>query len=226
MNIRQQRFAEFVASGMAAGPAYIKAGFRVSPNVAKANASRLLLTNADLKAKVAQLRAPQTAECLMTLDAKRRILAEIVRTPIGQLGPESPLCAEYVRLKVSGGARRKVKRGQSPGGNEVDDTEVWQIRVKGYDKLRAIELDSKLAGHFAPAEVVVESGPTQLESIRERAAQVVSALNRSAELRRNRVPIDLGSRDSTENNGNPANDNAHQVQQPVGLSRWGAQQAP
>jgi len=224
LNTRQARFAELVASGMAAGPAYIKAGFAVSSEVAKVNASRLL-TFANVKARIAELRKPQTEECLLTLDAKRRILAEIVRTPIGQLGPESPLCAEYVRLKVSGGARGKLKRGRSPGGNEVDDPEVWQIRVKGYDKLRALELDSKLAGHFAPDQVVVETGPETLLDIRERAAHVVSALNLSAQLRHRSDPATDGN-GHTNGNGR-SNANGHQPQ-PAGLNRWAwrAEQAP
>lgn len=45
-------------------------------------------------------------------------------------------------------------------------------------KIRAIELDSKLAGHFEPERVTVEAGPVTLESIRQRAIGVASALAR------------------------------------------------
>jgi hypothetical protein len=50
-------------------------------------------------------------------------------------------------------------------------------------RIRAVEIDAKLAGHFAPERVEVETGPRILDSIRERAATVASALDRNAYLR-------------------------------------------
>lgn len=50
-------------------------------------------------------------------------------------------------------------------------------------RLRAIELDAKLAGHFAPERIEVETGPKTLDAISERAASVASALDRNAYLR-------------------------------------------
>ena len=50
--------------------------------------------------------------------------------------------------------------------------------------MRAIEIDAKLAGDFAPDRVEVETGPKTLDSIRERAAAVASALDLNARLRR------------------------------------------
>lgn len=46
------------------------------------------------------------------------------------------------------------------------------------DRIRAMEVDAKLAGHFEPDRVEVEAGPKTLLSIKERAAQVSSALAR------------------------------------------------
>jgi len=226
LTIRQERFCEGIAVGMTGAQAYLKAGAKVSAEVAKVGACKWL-TRGNVQARIAELRKTQTKTALLTIQRKREILAEIVETPIGQLGPESPLCAEYVRLKVSGGARGKLKRGRAPSGNEVDGPEVWQIRLKGYDKLRAIELDSKLAGHFEPAAVVVESGPSVLDRIRERAERVVSALDRSAELRRRSESAQSKSTGSNgglndASNCNPHSDgNEHHPAQ-VGLSRWKA----
>lgn len=45
-------------------------------------------------------------------------------------------------------------------------------------KIRAIEVDAKLAGHFEPDRVEVETGPRTLESLEERARSVASVLNR------------------------------------------------
>jgi hypothetical protein len=47
---------------------------------------------------------------------------------------------------------------------------------KTQDRLRAMELDAKLAGDFAPDRVEVETGPNTLEAVRERAAKMASAL--------------------------------------------------
>jgi len=46
-------------------------------------------------------------------------------------------------------------------------------------RIRAIEVDSKLAGHFEPDRTEIDVGSQTLLSIKERAAQVVSALARS-----------------------------------------------
>jgi hypothetical protein len=44
-------------------------------------------------------------------------------------------------------------------------------------RIRAMELDAKLAGHFEPDRVEVETGPYTLESIRERAKTVASLMS-------------------------------------------------
>jgi phage terminase small subunit len=78
LNIRQQRFAEFVVSGMTATQAYIKAGYKVSEKVAGVNGCKLL-ENAKVKALIAKLRAPDTARAVLTKDEKREILADLIR---------------------------------------------------------------------------------------------------------------------------------------------------
>ena len=45
-------------------------------------------------------------------------------------------------------------------------------------RLRAIEIDAKLAGHFEPDRTEIDVGQRTLLSIKERAEQVVSALAR------------------------------------------------
>jgi phage terminase small subunit len=47
---------------------------------------------------------------------------------------------------------------------------------KMQDRLRAIEIDAKLAGHFEPDRTEIEVGPKTLLSIRDRAKQVSRAL--------------------------------------------------
>lgn len=60
---------------------------------------------------------------------------------------------------------------------------VTDPKTKQADRMRAIEIDAKLAGDFAPEQHVVETGPNTLESTRERAAAVASALDLNARLR-------------------------------------------
>lgn len=50
--------------------------------------------------------------------------------------------------------------------------------AKDTDKIRAMEVDAKLAGHFEPDRAEIEIGPKTLLSIKERAALVSSALAR------------------------------------------------
>jgi len=53
--------------------------------------------------------------------------------------------------------------------------------VKMQDRLRAIELDARLAGQFEPDRTEIEVGERSLQSIRERAKEVCSALVRRYE---------------------------------------------
>jgi phage terminase small subunit len=78
LNIRQQRFAEFVVSGMPATQAYIKAGYKTTEKAAGANSARLI-ENDKIKALIAKLRAPDTARAVLTKDEKREILADLIR---------------------------------------------------------------------------------------------------------------------------------------------------
>jgi phage terminase small subunit len=136
LTVRQQRFCELIVEGKGGTAAYMGAGWKGSREAAKVSASRLL-TSDNVKARIAELRKPQTAESLLTKDRKREILRDMVENPA----------------------------------------------TKPADMLRAIEIDAKLAGHFAPDKVEVDAGPKALDSIRERAAKVASALDLNARLR-------------------------------------------
>ena len=178
LSIRIERFCELVVSGENQTDAWINAGHKVSRAAARAAASRAL-TRGNVKTRIAELRAPQTAAALLTKDEKRRYLAELLRTPIGQITPDSVLCTEFVTIQVAGGNRGKLRRGNASSGNETEGVPVIQTRVKMADKLRAIELDSKLAGHFEPDRIEVEAGSKTLDVIAARAKKVGSILCKS-----------------------------------------------
>lgn len=130
LNVRQERFCEFIAAGESQTGAYIKAGFRVSKADARKHAARLM-TKDDIKARIAELRKPQTRRVLMTRDEKREKLRQIVES-------------ESIGIMA---------------------------------KLRALELDAKLAGDFAPEQHVVETSNKTLESIQERARRITSLMS-------------------------------------------------
>ena len=161
LNIRQERFAELVASGVPATTAYRQAGYTQDGRIAEAHASRLV-DNGGVKSRISELRKPDTRKSVLTLADKREFCREVVK----------------------------------------------KADAKMSDRLRALEIDAKLAGHFAPEKVEVEDGPNRLQSIRERAAEVARAMDRNARLR---------SSPTAPPNGN-GNGNGHHDHNP--LSRW------
>lgn len=175
LTVRQEEFAQQVASGEILAKAYAKAGYSSKGNGAHANASRLM-GNDSVAARIAEIRALATklgdAVAALTIAEKLEFLAKVVRANPEDVGPDSPLCQEFVRDEVAGGARGTLKRGKAPRGNESVEPVVIRTKVKLMDKLRAIELHSKLAGHFKPEELIIDAGPVTLTTIKEIAARI------------------------------------------------------
>jgi phage terminase small subunit len=132
LNIRQERFCEFIADGESQTDAYLKAGFKVDKGVARRNAARLM-TNADIAARIAELRKPVTKKLLLSKDRKRELLRDIAEDP-----DRPPMV-----------------------------------------RIRAIEIDAKLAGHFEADRVEVDSGSFNLDAVRERMRAIVSPMVRT-----------------------------------------------
>ena len=128
--MRQERFCEFIVSGMSGVDAWLQVYPKVSRNTARANAAESL-AKPSVAAHVAELRKPQTKKCLLTKDRKRELLME----------------------------------------------KIESTTFKPADWLRAIEIDARLAGHFEPERVEVETGPRTLDEIRARANAVASGLD-------------------------------------------------
>jgi hypothetical protein len=62
---------------------------------------------------------------VMSLETKRRLLAEIVNTPAEAVTPSSALCQAYAVNPANG-----------------------QVSVKMLDKMKALDMDNRLAGHY------------------------------------------------------------------------------
>jgi hypothetical protein len=124
VNTRQQQFAEMVASGTTTAKDAHRAIYGTDGHAAGAGGSRLL-RNREVAAHIASIRQAAETVATMTLREKREFLARIVRATPADAIADPSLGAEVTEL---------------PGGGR---------RVRLPDKLRAIELDSRLAGDFA-----------------------------------------------------------------------------
>ena len=105
-NPRHERFAVLVAQGNSGSESYRLAGFTVNSTRSAAAAASRLLTSPNVRDRVSELQAQATVDGLLTLEEKRKALAQIARDP------ETPL----------------------------------------RERFKALDLDSKLAGHYPAAE--------------------------------------------------------------------------
>ena len=166
-NVRRERFCELIVAGKAPADAWLEAGYNTSRDVARRNA-HTALTKDDVQQRIAKLREEISKKTTLDLQEKLEFLTKIIRTPIDEVDAKNPICSEFVEESLPGGGRR--------------------TKVKMCDKLRALELHSKLVGDFAPEKVEVNAGKETLEAIRARAAACGSVLSRAAESLDKSVP--------------------------------------
>lgn len=160
LNVRQTRFCEFVAAGESQTEAYLKAGFRCAREHARKHAARLM-TNDDIQKKISGLQKTLSKALLRKKEDNLQFLSDIISTPISEIGPDSPVCAHYSETIV---------------GKTTDGQPIIRRHVKRMDALRAIELYSKLMGHFDPDRTEIDVRPSPLIDIKKRAEEVASAL--------------------------------------------------
>lgn len=133
-NPKHERFAQLVATGKALGPAYRE----VYGDIRGARqAGSRLLSDVDIKQRVAEIQSKSEGKAVLTIAEKREFLRRVVVTPIGQVDEESDLCQSA----------------------EYSDT---GRKFKMPDKLKAIELDAKLAGEFTEKVEVKADGLLEL----------------------------------------------------------------
>lgn len=172
LSARREKFVQAYVSGLSAKRAYEMAYGKSSG--AKASASRLL-TFVNVLARLRELQQKQVIAALMTRDLARQYLYRVVFTPIGQVDPSSDLCqsfevqghAESPDVRELGGANSPVKK---PGWKRSS------VKIVMPDKLRAIELDSKLSGEWyakAPAAAQSDAFAELLATIRAGETQTL-----------------------------------------------------
>ncbi|HEX4084164.1 MAG TPA: terminase small subunit [Chthoniobacteraceae bacterium] len=116
---RWERFAQLVATGQSGAAAY-RACYGARGASAEVSACRLL-RNAKVRERISELQRAAETEAVMSLQETLAFLTAIVRTPVGWIDENSPLCQFFQR----------TKRG---------------VRIVMPNKLSAIELYAKLAG--------------------------------------------------------------------------------
>lgn len=120
-------FAHLVVSGQSQAQAY-KIAISPSAQESTANSKGCRLANRpDIKAYIQSLKEASWTANVLTLAEKRSFLADVVRTPVGEVDETSKLAQEVTYEETKNGTTRKVKM---------------------VSKAQAIDLDSKLAGDY------------------------------------------------------------------------------
>jgi len=98
------------------------------------------LTNVNVQKQINDLREAADHVAVLQLQEKRAYLGRVVRTAIADVDEHSTLCQSWSR-------RRVVRKGAAPEAGA--DTEQWEVtEIRMPDKLKAIELDSRLSGEL------------------------------------------------------------------------------
>lgn len=101
-----------------------------------------LVRNGDVAAEIARLKG--TAEALSSLSLAETVdyLVSAITTPVGEIGPDSPLCEEYT----------------------VDD--AGRVKTKSVSKLGAIRELARLTGMGEPEKVELSAGDSFSEVLK------------------------------------------------------------
>lgn len=134
-NQKHERFAQLLATGLSAAECYSKV-YRKKGKVAGSAGPRLL-RNVGIQQRLAELQQKSAVSSVMTLTEKREYLARVKRTPIGSIGPDSDLCQSH-------------------------EVSMQGVKIRMCDKLKAVELDAKLAGEFTEKVEVKADGLLEL----------------------------------------------------------------
>ena len=153
-SIRHERFAEFVASGATYAEAYRRVSGDCKNTDVKGNQ---WLNKCGMKARIAELRAENARKSELSRAEALRWLSDLIRTPIGSVGKDSPLVQAYeedsegnVKVRLADKIAGLQTLCRMTGWNEPD-----QVRPSGTDTLSAylLELRSQpINGPILPLE--------------------------------------------------------------------------
>jgi len=130
---RHERFAQNIVKGLAAGPAYTAAGYRVTGNSAKSAGGRLL-TNVDVQARIAWLQGSAADRITAIRDLARQHTKAAVDTLVSVMGNADAPAAARVAA-----AQGLLDRGWGKATQYVQEGE------NRYDALSLTERQTLLA---------------------------------------------------------------------------------
>lgn len=145
---KQARLVHYLSIGMPNAQAYFEAGYGhkdMSAHDASANVSSMLRQAPKMRAYLKELQEAAFLVNVLSLAEKRAFLADVVRTPIGKIDINDKL-AQCVKYR---------------------DGEMIELRMP--DKVKAVELDAKLAGELRENHVAVNIG---MQLVNERLAAI------------------------------------------------------
>lgn len=131
LNTRQKKFVDnYIIKGLTIAESVRRAGYSIKSGKVEDAGSYgcKLLKQSRIKAYLNKLKEKEFSKMALSVEEKRAYLARCVRTSVSEIGSSSDLAQEMIEeVDVHGNVRRKIK---------------------AVDKLRALELDSKIAGDF------------------------------------------------------------------------------
>lgn len=131
-NPRWEQFCHYILSGETQVSAYRLAFGNKNEGSAGTLAS-LLMKRPEIQARLSSLRkSTGMSGAVLSMSEKRRFLRDVVNTPPGQIDENSPLCQSY---------KKRIR-------TERDGTTEETIEYELPNKLKALELDAKLAGEM------------------------------------------------------------------------------
>ena len=161
LNSRQKKFCSLYVQGETAGniaQSHRKAGY-ICPTIEGHGGNGIrLLRSERIQKEIAKLREKAFSREALSYAEKRSYLARCVRTPVGELHEGSDLAQEVTITESKEGTTK---------------------RIKGVDRLRALELDSKLAGDFYADRTPQASNPFTLIVALGKSAPSASLLGES-----------------------------------------------
>jgi hypothetical protein len=140
---RQEAFCREYVNGETAIQAYAAAYRCTDRRVARSAGSRLL-TNDNVQRRLQSLRAGLDSDAVLQLLEKRRYLRRVVLTPIGEVDESSDLCQFFERQHVD-------QTNTGGAGEACVNPSIERVTIRMPDKLKAIELDARLAGELGHA---------------------------------------------------------------------------
>lgn len=127
---RHEKFAQELAKGKAQHDAFMAAGFKAQGNAARANASRLL-TDANVSARVEELKEKAAERCVVTVESITQRLLNIAKKGEGDDIKDPPLLSVaraslMDAAKLNGLIVDKIKHGLDLSNATDEELEVLE----------------------------------------------------------------------------------------------------